>query len=144
MVVVDASVAAKWFLIEQDSKDALKILNSDMKLVGPTLAKYEVAGAFTRRAKDKQITVDDAKSYMDRWLLAIATNVMRLEEDNRDITSALDLAIKMVHVLPDCIYLAMAKRLDVPLVTADEVFAKKARKLHNKVLNITQTLTLAA
>lgn len=67
MVVIDASVAAKWFLIELDSQDALKILSSDMKLVGPTLAKYEVAGAFTRRAKDKQITVDDAESYMDRW-----------------------------------------------------------------------------
>lgn len=61
---------------------------------------------------------------------------MRLEEDNRVITEAHALAIKMGHVLPDCIYLAMAKRLDVPLVTADEVFAKKARKLHDKILNI--------
>jgi len=144
MIVVDASVASKWFLIEQDSQDALKILGSDLKLVGPTLAKYEVAGAITRRAKDKQISANDASSYMDRWLRAVASNVIRLEEDNRDITLGQELAIKLSHVLPDCVYLAMAQRLDIPLVTADEVFAKKARKLHSSVFSIPQTLDLAA
>ena len=50
MIVVDASVATKWFLPEPDSEDALGVLTSGLKLVGPTLAKYEVAAAFYRRA----------------------------------------------------------------------------------------------
>ncbi len=144
MIVIDASVATKWFLIEEDSQDALKILHSELKLIGPTLAKYEVAGAITRRAKDKLITANDATVYMDRWLRAVATNVVRLEEDNRDITLGQELAVKLAHGLPDCVYLAMAKRLEIPLVTADDTFAKKARKLHDGVLSISQTLATAA
>ncbi len=66
MLVVDASIAVKWFLVEEDSINAIRLLNCNLKLVGPVLAKYEGAGATTRRARDKQITVHDALSYRDR------------------------------------------------------------------------------
>ena len=144
MLVVDASVATKWFLAEDDSDDALQLLTIGLKLIGPTLAKYEVASAFARRLRDQEISPDDATEYQDRWLHAVATNVIRLSEDDRDIRTGSELAANIGHLLPDCIYLAMAERLQVPLVTADEAFAKKARKSSESVLTMKEALALAA
>ena len=143
ILVVDASVAAKWFLCEEDSNKALQILTSGLKLIGPSLAKYEVAGAISRRARDKLVVEADSEAYLQRWLHAVSTNVIRLEEDNRDIVTAHEIGMKLGHPLPDCIYLAMARRLDAPLVTADAVFAKKARKHYDRVFGIADSLSLS-
>jgi predicted nucleic acid-binding protein len=37
MIVVDASVAVKWFLNESQSKEAIDLLTMEEKLVGPIL-----------------------------------------------------------------------------------------------------------
>ena len=145
MLVVDASIAAKWFLDEGDSEEAIGILGTGLKLVAPSLAKYEVASAFIRRVREKEISSEDGLSYRDRWLHAVATNVIRLEEDNRDIIVGGEMAVALGHMLPDCVYLAMSQRLSVPLVTADDQFAKKViKKKSGKVLSIREALALAA
>ncbi|MEM2585199.1 MAG: type II toxin-antitoxin system VapC family toxin, partial [Thermoproteota archaeon] len=48
-IVIDASVAVKWFVPEKDSDKALKLrelyLNGALEIVAPTLIYYEVANA---------------------------------------------------------------------------------------------------
>jgi predicted nucleic acid-binding protein len=43
-----------------------------------------------------------------------------------DLRYAAEIALAIRHRLPDCLYLALAERLDVPLVTADMAFHAKA------------------
>ncbi|GAB5407256.1 MAG: type II toxin-antitoxin system VapC family toxin [Aureliella sp.] len=144
MLVVDASVAAKWFFSEADSHSALELFRTDFKLVGPGIIRLEVASAFARRARDDQITAEDALDNRDRWLSAIATNAIRLEDQSIDLAVGLELALRLKHLLPDCVYLAMAMRYEAPLVTADEKFARKASKEYEKVLGIEEALALSA
>lgn len=144
MLVVDASVATKWFVIESDSSAALEVPRLPLKLVAPSLVKYEVASVFYRLLRDGEISPEDASGYRDRWLQAIRTNVVSLERDDRDIIRGGEIAEQLNHLLADCIYLAMAERLAVPLVTADEKFAKKARKQFDSLLTISESLQLAA
>ena len=128
MIVVDASVAVKWFLKEKYSDHAITLLTLQHKLVGPTLAMYEVASAFSRALKRGDIDTDEATNCRDRWLYAIKSSVLRLEHDNRDIVRASELAAKLAHPFADCVYLALAERLDATLVTADAVFIEKHQK----------------
>jgi len=45
MIVVDASVAMKWFLNDQDSSQALGLFHQSYKLVAPELIRIEVLAA---------------------------------------------------------------------------------------------------
>jgi predicted nucleic acid-binding protein len=45
LIVVDASVAAKWFLPEADSEAAGRLLTGRRKLLAPDLIRIEVAAA---------------------------------------------------------------------------------------------------
>ena len=49
MIVVDASVAVKWFLVEAGSEAAPALLETESEIVGPDLLLIEVAGAIVRR-----------------------------------------------------------------------------------------------
>jgi predicted nucleic acid-binding protein len=44
------------------------------------------------------------------------------------MSDAVDFAVKPGHPVYDCFYLALAQRLDVPLVTADRVFWRMVRR----------------
>lgn len=144
MIVVDASVAVKWFLNEKYSEAANHVLRVEHKLVGPYLVQYEVAGAFVRAARHNVIDVDDAAHFRDRWLHAISTNVVQLEHAHRDIVRGSELAQQLKHPLADCIYLSMAERRGASLVTADEVFYKRAGSRHKAVVFVAEVHELGA
>ena len=125
MIVVDASVAVKWFLKENLSECAITLLTMDRKLVGPTLALYEVAGAISRALSRGDIDTERAAMCQDRWLHTVKTNVLRLDCDHRDMVRASEIAATLNHTLADCVYLAMAERLGATFVTADHEFCDK-------------------
>lgn len=127
MIVVDASVAVKWLLNEVNSRDAVALLAMDEKLVGPTLIRYEVAGALVRAHRRGDIDRQLLVSLSDRWLATLERNVVRLLFLPDDLTRATVVASEIGHPLADCLYLAMAERLAAPLVTADAVFFEKVK-----------------
>jgi predicted nucleic acid-binding protein len=49
MLVVDASVAVKWFLVEPGDREALALLDGDEPLIAPELVVAEVVNAVWKR-----------------------------------------------------------------------------------------------
>ena len=135
MIVVDASLAAKWILWEDQSHDALTFLAKHrVELCAPDLVLTEVAGAITRIARDVGVTLDDTEHLLSRWLGEFG----RVAIDVRPPTPALVLAaarlsIALSHPIQDCLYLALAIDLDVDLATCDVKFAKKAQSQFSRV-----------
>src|SRR6266542_1625971 len=129
MIVVDASVAVKWLLPEAGDKEAQRILDADEELVGPTLIQVEVAAALVRKARLKELDVQDAENAADLWWRSIADGVIRVVPEQADLPRAFKLALTLKHPLQDCIYLALAERIGARFITADAKFAGKARKL---------------
>ena len=130
MIVVDASVAAKWFLPEADSEAAGRLLTGRRKLLAPDLIRVEVAAAITRRARLGELTEGQARTLVAAWTRAVARGVVTPVAAPGDFDGAVELALQLRHPLQDCFYLALARRLAVPLVTADRTFAKRARTVH--------------
>lgn len=128
MIVVDASVAVKWFLSETNSRDAVTLLTMDEKLIGPTLVRYEVAGALVRAHRRGDLDKKQLESLCNRWISTLDRNVVRLIHEPMDLLRASSLAASIGHPLADCLYLAVAERLAAPLVTADEVFCEKVQR----------------
>jgi predicted nucleic acid-binding protein len=114
MVVVDASVALKWFLDEPDSL-AATVVGLRQDLVAPDLLIAEVANALWRAVRIGRLLPDDGRSAAAR----LPRELARLVACATLISRALDIAQILDHPAYDCFYLALAEREAAPLVTAD-------------------------
>lgn len=133
MTVVDASVAVKWLIPEADEDAAERILEEERSLVGPAFLRVEVAAAIARKARFGEIAEELAESAVAAWMAILGGSEVTLIPEDHDLPRALALALELDHPLQDCVYLALAERLEAPLVTADEKFAAKAHRRHPRI-----------
>ena len=126
-VVVDASLAVKWLVEEDDSDKAHTALESwvsrDVTRIAPFLMPFEVANALHRRTLRGELNVGDSTRMIARLLGS------RLELHNPpDLhVRALQLASQLKQgAAYDAHYLALAEIVGCELWTADERFYRAA------------------
>ena len=118
-VVVDASVVVKWLVDEEDSDRARRLLVTEPDIHVPRLMASEVANSLARRARQGNIEPAGATAHVD----SIRRLPLRWADDQEIAADAVRLAIELDHPAYDCMYLALAQRLGVQVVTADMRFA---------------------
>lgn len=125
--VIDASVGVKWFSLEENRLQALKILNDlekgKCKLFAPELLLYEVINALW---KGKRLGVEDLK---------IATNDL-LEIGIRFCPisqflayQAIEFMVKYDLTFYDAVYGALAFFNNAPLISANPKHHKKIKEI---------------
>ena len=129
MIVVDASVAAKWLLPEVGTPTALELQEGPDQLFAPDLIRLEVAGSITRRVwaeKEKErLSPAEAQARCDKWFQLLERATISLIPESELLPEAVKLSIGTRHTLHDCLYLAAARQLGAALITADRPFWKK-------------------
>ena len=135
MIVVDASVAVKWFLPEPGSEQAAALLeHHEGELFGPDLLGVEIAATLVRGANAVKSNRGEAESALGKFRAMAEAGVFELRRLSIDqLHQAAALAIDIGHPLKDCIYLTLAMELGCPLITADAKFAVKARGVYGDV-----------
>jgi predicted nucleic acid-binding protein len=128
MIVVDASVIVKWFIPEVGAVPAKALLGSGDELIAPELARIEVASALIRKGLREELTGADVESTLRAWFRAISEGQIFLLPNSEDMEAAARLALELRRPLPDCLYLAVAERLGVALITADRAFVRRAER----------------
>ena len=118
-LVVNASVAIKWLIAEEDSDAADRLLAGDDDLNAPRLIASEIASALWHKARLGEIDRGRAGILMT----AIPEMPVRWHADETMCADAVRLALALDRPVDDCVYLALAHRLDAQLVTADRRFA---------------------
>ena len=135
MIVVDASLAAKWILWEAQSELALQFWNQHAgDLAAPDLIALEVAGAIVRRANaDKSLgmAMSEALGLWARLLSGVQLQQWRMTT-SRVLRSG-RLAMSLGHPVKDCVYLDLAMELDCALFTCDAKFVERAQKVYGRV-----------
>ncbi len=117
--VVDASVAVKWLVAEEDADIADRLAASGQELHAPRLMASEVANTLWRKAQQGQIKRAEAGAGM-----ALLTDMpVRWNGDETVGADAVRLALSLDHPVYDCVYLALAHRIGATVVTADRRFA---------------------
>ncbi len=114
-VIVDASVAVKWFLLEPLSETARDLLDSEATLAAPDLVLPEIANVLWKRELTGGITGDQVAAaaaalpiFFDEFVSSV-----------RLMARALEIARALDHPAYDCFYLAAAEEPDTRFVTDD-------------------------
>ena len=118
-LVVDASVAVKWLIAEDDSEAARELAASGEDLHAPRLMACEVANALWRKARLGEIERGDAGA----MLAAVQDMPVRWGADEAVCADAVRIALALDRPVYDCVYLALAHRIGAAVVTADLRFA---------------------
>ena len=127
LVVVDASLAVKWLVEEDDSDKAHAILQSwdsqGIRLAAPYLMPVEVANVLHRRVTRNEISVEVAVDLIESLL----SSRLELNETPDLHVRALQLASQLSQgAVYDAHYLALAETLGCDFWTADERFYRAA------------------
>ena len=124
--VLDASVAAKWFLSAKDERltdEALTLLTRyvqrDVQFIIPDLFWAELASAFwkaIRLGRFAKYSAHEALRYLERCDFPVYPTARLLDR-------AFEIATVFDRSVYDSVYVALAVHSGVPLVTADERLA---------------------
>lgn len=132
-IVVDASVAVKWFVPEPGNDAAQKLLAGDKPLIAPALIRIEVTSAFVRQFRRDVLPEEDARAAHEAWEQMLTEGTIRLVADADLFEEAVACAFAARHDLPDCLYLALAKRMRALVVTADAALVERGRRVYDKI-----------
>lgn len=134
MIILDASVVTKWFhgIGEEDRGKALEYLRlhlaNEVTIHVPDLLLYEVTNALLCKAavsRDMVLTaLDNLADYrlMMHW------------PEHKGIRAGVEIAAELGLSVYDAAYVALARELDAPLITADKKLARKAGRFGDIIL----------
>ena len=120
-LVIDASVAVKWFAPEPLHELARELLESSHQRVAPDWLLIEVANVLWKQQRRGIITSAEASR-----ILALLPQLLTLHAGRKLVAAASDVANVLDHPVYDCLYLALADSTDGQLVTADQELVAKA------------------
>ncbi|MFO1101927.1 MAG: type II toxin-antitoxin system VapC family toxin [Methylocystis sp.] len=121
VVVIDASVAVKWYVAEAWRNEARNVLATAAELIALDFILTEVANALRRKVTEGTVTKEQALNALDD----LPASFSRLIHAEQTLRAAFDLALRLSHPLPDCVYLACAVLNGASLVTDDRKFLEK-------------------
>jgi predicted nucleic acid-binding protein len=119
-VVVDSSVAIKWFVEEPYSVEAHRLLEAyeagTLILLAPDLLYAEVGNIVWKKHRFQGLAAEDADEILAAFRLVtfVVTSCAALLEE------AYRLAVTHQRTVYDAMYLALSQREHCPWVTADE------------------------
>ena len=123
-LVVDASVALKWFVADEpDADQALAIVRDGAVLAAPDLVIAEVCNAAWRLARLCRIS----QAQLDEIALVLPRFFDPLVSASGLAPRAVAIAGQLDHPVYDCLYLALAEAEQAVLVTADMRLLAKVR-----------------
>ena len=127
-LVVDASVAIKWYVPEPHSSKAVPLLDGRAQLLAPDLLTAELGNILWKKTRAGEITKEDAAGIAEAFVSACPVT---LWSSSLLLQGALNIATALQRPIYDALYLALAVAQNCSFFTAD---ARLARAIANTKL----------
>jgi predicted nucleic acid-binding protein len=114
-LVADSSVIVKWFVEEDHSESARRLLDEEYSIHAPDLVFPEIGNILWKKARCGDLPRSQVPIILDvvgRYGFAVYSSWPL-------VTSAAKLAIDTDRAVYDCMFIALALDLNCPFVTAD-------------------------
>jgi predicted nucleic acid-binding protein len=113
--VIDASVVCKLLLPEPQADLATELLNSSRELFAPDFVRVETANVLWKWVRRGELEPLDAQVR----LMQMESFPITLRSANTLLYPSMDIAVAADRTVYDSCYIALARALNVPCVTAD-------------------------
>ena len=124
-VIVDASIAVKWWAAEGGAAVARRLLEGTSRLVAPDLMAAEAANTWWDKHRMGEMPRADVEIAVSR-LCSIGIDWI---PSARLLAPATRLALDLQHPVYDCVYLVAAREQGLPLATDDGWLRRTARSM---------------
>jgi len=118
VIVVDSNVVAYLLLPGERTEAAERLRRSDPAWAAPSLWQYELANVLWKHCTFAGLDTTLAANLLH------AANRLQIRRVDPALTEALELAVASKLSAYDCAYVAVARQLDLPLVTTDNAILK--------------------
>lgn len=116
-VVIDASVGVKWYVPELHDAEALALLDERFDRHVPAHFYIEIASTVWKKVVQRgELSEDDGREMLTKVGRVRAT----IHPTGTLLDPAFEIALATRRTVYDCLYIALAERLDCVAVTADE------------------------
>lgn len=137
-LVIDASVAAKWFFEEAGSKEAHALLRSQRRLYAPAHITVEITTAILRCHREGKFIEERTRAALESWDQLLTRGVVRLIPTDDLLRPAREIAIQIRHAFADCLYLAAGQRRNAEVLTADRTMRDRSQECDVSVMLLGQ------
>ncbi|MBD3616725.1 MAG: type II toxin-antitoxin system VapC family toxin [Gracilimonas sp.] len=127
-IVLDASIAAKWIFLEEDSDKAEQLLKDHSGFLVPDLFYIEMDSLIGKKVQRRELEASDAHRKRDQ-VQRIAADVVYHQTLAK---LAFDISISLPVTMYDALYLALAMDNQTKMWTADN---RLVRGLSNTILS---------
>lgn len=131
-IVVDASVAIKWFIPELHAIHASRLLKKSFQFIAPDLIFAEVGNILWKKNKSKELSLETATEILNDFKKL----PIEIHESELLLNTAWQIATTHRCTVYDSLYVALAKVEKCLLVTADQALCTALNKtnLSNNLL----------
>jgi predicted nucleic acid-binding protein len=123
VIVIDASVVVKFILKEEGWNKVADFLKTGT--ISVDLVIKETVNAIWKRVMRKEISLEEAKSMFEA-MKEILNKAVIIENEMDYIDEAFEISIRQNITVYDSLYIALAKKKKLELLTADEIQAQVA------------------
>lgn len=124
MIVVDANLIGYFFIATEDSALAMQVFEKDPDWYAPLLWQSEVRSAVSKYVRFKNMSLEEAQNTMDE-----AHDFMLEHERYVSSNVVLELMSTSTCTTYDCEYVALAKEMNLTLVTFDKEVVRDFPKI---------------
>lgn len=133
-MIIDASVAIKWFIYSEEdwekAKNLLaKHLRKEEQIIVPDLLFLEISNTFATKKTIPLNVGEESLKLLYKWNLHIEY------PSDEDLLESLRLAKKHITTVYDMLYAVLAKKLKTYLITADNKFYLKTKFSYVRLLS---------
>lgn len=120
LVVLDASIAVKWYLLDEEYAQEAAILfdrlsDGDIAVIVPSHFQAEVSNAVRNAVRGRRSTIQDARNALANLL---SLNISSIPMDEL-LLDGLEYALRYDCAFYDALYLSLADQIGCPFVHAD-------------------------
>lgn len=120
MIILDSSAAVRAVLASDTSDTYFQIISNEKEIASPSLYLSETSNALWKEVRFNGLSIN-LLPHMMRTLSAMTT----ISPDEDYIQDALRIAIDSEHPVYDCLFIAMSRLMDAPVLTADKKLRRK-------------------
>lgn len=132
-LVIDTSVAIKWYVPEPGHQEAVSLLKQGLELVAPDLVVAEFGNILWKKTRTGELKGQEAEEIAESFISACP---ITLYPASVLLPAAVHLAVSFDRAVYDCLFLALAAAESTQCVTADRVLirALEGTEIENLVM----------